>query len=306
MDIKSSNSKCIRLEITQTILSTRKRTYLTALAGLIRLPNLIMLAVTQIFTAVFLIGPKNDWLVFVLDKGLWALIISTSLVAGAGYVINDYHDVKIDAVNKPKKLFVGRLIPRRYVLLLYFTLNILGLALALFVGKQIALINLTSISLLWVYSAKLKKTFLLGNVVVALLTLLSVYLVALYFDRNYFLVGLFGLFAFFTNFIREVIKDIEDMKGDAAFGCRTLPVVLGVRKSKQFIYLIIIAFVFFLYWSVDQVQSTTIIALAFFLSIILALFTYTLYKADTKKSFSELSFATKMIMLGGILSMLLV
>jgi 4-hydroxybenzoate polyprenyltransferase len=157
--------------------------------------------------------------------------------------------------------------------------------------------------LLWLYSNSLKRIAFIGNFTVALLTALSILLVDFLYHTTNPLIWIYSIFAFFMTLIREIIKDMEDLKGDNTFGCKTLPIVLGVRKTKYVIYVIIGIF------------TTTVIILNHFYSALpfryyllflfvpLFLLLMWLARADTKKDFSLLSSVCKAIMLLGILSM---
>jgi 4-hydroxybenzoate polyprenyltransferase len=168
---------------------------------------------------------------------------------------------------------------------------------------RIGAINFASAFLLWWYSNDLKRHPFIGNVVIALLTGISILMVdALYHTGNP-LIFIYASFAFFMTLIREIIKDMEDLKGDDTFGCKTLPIIWGLRKTKFFIYLITVIF-----------ASTVILINIFYVNLPLYYFVvflfiplvwllYQLILADTKKDFAWLSNFCKMIMLLGVLSM---
>lgn len=279
---------------------------LHALLSMLRLKNLAIMAFMQLFVTVFLVGPRQEYFFLLLESGIWCVIAATLLSGGAGYVINDYHDVKIDAINKPFQLVVDRIITRQQVLIFYFLLNSLALVCASLAGFKILLSVCASQIILWAYSTYFKKSFLLGNFLVAVMTMFSVVIVALYFQRSYYWVGLFAVFAFFMNLVREIIKDIEDMKGDLAFGARTVPIIWGVRKTKKMIFVLIGLFLTILYLLAFLERSGQLWVLAIILSLAMGIFLSYLRRADTSKAFAKLSKICKLIMLGGILSMIFV
>src|SRR5690606_35625752 len=104
-------------------------------------PNLFIMALTQFCVAIFLIGPREDWLSFYLDTRLHVLVLSTVLIAAGGYVINDYYDVKIDMINKPHRLIVGRSLPRRHAMFVHLVLNAAGLLFSLSLGPEVFLVH---------------------------------------------------------------------------------------------------------------------------------------------------------------------
>ncbi len=195
----------------------------------------------------------------------WLLVLSTILIAAGGNVINDYFDTRIDRVNKPNELIVGRTVKRRVAMAVHLVLSSLGLLISLFVAWRSGqlkwvIIPVFAIGTLWYYSTTLKRSFLIGNGAIALLSALVPLTIGLYevtalahayptqvllsttdgqelpvsFDFNipwFWILG-YSAFAFLTTLVREIQKDLADVKGDLADGCRTLPIVLGRKWSK--------------------------------------------------------------------------
>lgn len=278
-----------------SILST---SFFRSLIKLTRVGNLVIIALTQYFTAGFLIGMHT-----LNDLKLLLLSISTILIAAGGYVINDYYDVKIDYINKPNRVVIGKIISRRYAILFHVLLSTIGIALGIYLSLGIGLVNAVSVFLLWLYSNNLKRLPFIGNVTVAFLTGLAVIVVDLFYRTNNSLVIIYALFAFFITLVREVIKDMEDLKGDNSFGCKTLPIIWGIRKTKLLLYIILVAFA-----GIVVVLNQLYRALPFkyhliFLFVPLLWLLYRLIRADMKKDFTRLSIFCKVIMLLGILSM---
>lgn len=217
-----------------------------SIRGLFRISrpiNLLMVGFAQFMTAYFLVGSDNAGLPVLQDYKLYLIIISTLIITAAGYMINDYYDVKIDYVNRPNEVVVGKGIKRRVIILLHTILNFTAIGLGYLVSPKIAFINFVVAFLLWGYSNQLKREPFIGNVTVAFLTGLSIYIIAIHYQKAELLVLTFAIFAFFLNLIREIIKDIEDRQGDRKHGCRTLPIVLGFRKTKAVIFLIATVFI---------------------------------------------------------------
>ena len=263
--------------------------------------NLLILIFTQYFTAWFLIGIDVT-----RDLKLFLLAISTTLIAAGGYVINDYYDVKIDFINYPDRVVVGKTIHRRFAILLHGALSLAGIALAVFLSWWIVAIHIFSVSLLWFYSNLLKRLPFVGNLAVALLTGLSLAVLnVLYWDIN-LLVIIYAVFAFFMTLVREIIKDMEDLKGDNTYGCKTIPIVWGIRKTKIFVYAIIGLFVVIVF-AINQVYvHLPIIYFVMLLFVPLTWLVAQLARADVKRDYKLLSSFCKVIMLLGILSMALV
>jgi 4-hydroxybenzoate polyprenyltransferase len=288
-------------------ISRRSKAKLILLLGfikLVRLPNLLIIVLTQYITRIFLIGPKENWWQHITDVNLMLLVLSTVLVAAAGYIINDYYDIKIDTINKPKRVVVGRLLRRRKALAAHIILNVTGILIAFTISLKIGVITFVSGFLLWLYSNQLKRLPFTGNFVIASLTAVSVMVIYVYAPRNEFMVYTFAFFAFFISLIREIIKDMEDVKGDATFGCQTLPIIWGIRRTKTLLYLLIASFLLVLFMLSVYLDHSIVTYFCLFILIPVGWLTYKLIRADTKKDFAYLSSLCKLIMLSGVLSMI--
>jgi 4-hydroxybenzoate polyprenyltransferase len=311
----------------------------TAFLRLIRWPNLVFIVVTQclFYYLITLTIFNNYTAVPVLSEKLfWFIVISSVFIAAAGYIINDYFDLNIDRVNKPDKLVVEKIIKRRWAIVWHLVLSFAGLVISTWVCIKLfdwhtvlaGTINLLCVIALWLYSTNYKRQLLVGNILISLLTawtILIIYVVntkswvitkIMYDTRhNYDMAGaklfkyavLYAGFAFIISLIREVIKDMEDMEGDAKYGCKTMPIVWGIPSTKVFtaVWLIVavaalvIIQVYALYlgwwWSAAYCVVTIIIPLLWILK--------KLYQAQVAKDYHQLSTAIKLVMLAGILSM---
>lgn len=302
---------------------------LAAFFRLIRWPNLVFIALTQVLFE------------YCVYRGIYApvgntpgetkqfifLLLASVLIAAAGYIINDYFDLNIDQVNKPDKVVVNVIISRRWVIFWHMFLSLLGLfftvsALPIADYWHLVLANLASIILLWFYSTNLKKQLLIGNVLISVLTAWVILVIffakyplsirsLLLADHNeirfFRFAILYASFAFIISLIREVVKDMEDVEGDRKYGCRTMPILWGMNASKVFVAVWIIVLVAVL--SVLQVYVIPFgwwhSALYCLLLIILPLLWVLrkLFKAKTPEDFHQLSTVVKLVMFTGILSM---
>ena len=174
------------------------------------------------------------------------------------------------------------------------------------VSLKIAAINIVAAIWLWGYSNQLKRMPLVGNLSVALLSGLSIAIIEFHYHSGNNLVYIYTVFAFFISLIREILKDIEDLKGDQTFGCKTLPVVWGIRNTKYLLFALIFLFVICLLQIMKGIQSQNIYLYFMVMLLPAILFIYNLWVADTKKQFHQLSSFLKLFMLSGILSMMLV
>ncbi len=304
-----------------------------AFLRLIRWPNLVFIILTQVLFYTSIINgltlksadgePVISLLYFCL------VCIASVLIAGAGYIINDYFDINIDRINKPGKMVVDQIITRRWAILLHFLLSLLGLLVTAYLAWKLGsillfLFNTACVALLWFYSTTLKKEILVGNIAISLLTAWVIgvlYLVLTSFHKPglvskaelliiYKFASLYAGFAFMISVIREVVKDIEDVEGDMKNGCRTMPIVWGIPVAKVFtaVWLIVIVgllgvlqfYVWYLGWRLFSIYC------AIFIMIPLIWVGIKLYHAQNSKEYHRISTVTKMIMFTGIMSMIFI
>ncbi len=280
--------------------------HLVSLADLFKLTrfwNLIIIAIAQYLAAAFLLDFHTA---VITDVRLFILTLSTVLIAAAGYVINDYYDIKIDLINKPDRVVIGKSLARRYAILIHTGLSVAGIFLGFILSWQIGAINTACVFFLWLYSNQLKREPLVGNITVALLTGLAVFLVNRLYNTHNDFIAFYSVFAFFMTLVREIVKDMEDMKGDSSFGCKTLPIVWGVRKTKWLLYLLLLFFILGVAWFNFNYALAPPIYIALYLLLPLAILSVRLFKADTVKEYSQLSQVCKVIMLLGIASMIFI
>lgn len=257
------------------------------------------------------------------------LVLSTVLLAAAGYVINNIFDVASDTINKPNDVVIGKGISETRAYNIYFGLNITGVAIGFYLSNVImrpgfATIFILIASLLYFYSTTLKQIMLLGNFVIALLLALSVVIIGIFdifpatnTENQAQMASLFSilidyaLFAFMINFIREIVKDIEDVNGDYNQGLNTLPIAIGIsRAAKIALGLAIIPFLFSLlyinkYFVENDLLIVTLYTFVFVLAPLLY-FIVKIFSAKSQKEFHHLSNVLKLILLFGILSILVI
>ena len=309
----------------------------SAFFRLIRWPNLVFIALTQSLFYYCIIIPSLPESYYQqshkLTPPLFYLLVTASvLIAAAGYIINDYFDINIDLVNKPAKMVVQKIIKRRWAIFFHLVITFAGLALSGYVSLKTSLViivaNIICALLLWVYSTTFKKKLLSGNIIISGLTAWTV--LVLYFATNttltltpglpsevaagmhriYKFAALYAGFAFIISLIREVVKDIEDMEGDARYNCKTMPIVWGIPATKVFVgvwlavligALIVVQFyVFQIGWWLNALYVLLLVIIP--LIWILKKF----YIAQTNAQYHHISNMIKFVMLTGICSILFI
>jgi len=298
---------------------------------LIRIPNLFFIILVQFLMRQAVVVPILQIYGFSSTPAglnLYLLIAATVLIAAGAYILNDYFDTKIDAINRPNRLIVGQKIDKTSTMRFYQILTAIGVTCGLILSFLVKSHTLSFIfivvpGLLWFYSSNYKRQFLTGNLVISFNTALSVLIVAiveiaslhnqygsLIFQTSipkniYSWIGTFALFAFTLTWIREIIKDMEDEKGDREMECRTMPIKWGIKKSKLFLYFLIILTITILLvankFYIPFEGTLTIRYILFGLALPLLILIYMIFRAQTPAEFHQASTLSKFIMLIGVL-----
>lgn len=307
-----------------------------AFLKLIRIENLIMISLTMVLVRYFIIRKilnSNDFDLSINHYLYGLIVLSTVLIAAAGYIINDYFDVKTDLINHPQTVVVDKVLKRRWAIILHILFTVTGILLGIYCALKtgylrLALFHLLSALLLWFYSTHFKKQLLVGNLVVSILSA-SVVFMPLIFEMglmqklnpdfvlsNYkmFLSAfkatfVFALFAFFTTLTREIIKDIEDIEGDRATGCKTMPIKWGTSLSKTVIFfLIVITIILLVFMIYNSIKANMLILtpqniyIVLLLILPLSFLIFRLVKANTSRHYYQCSIILKLVMLSGLMS----
>jgi len=291
---------------------------------LIRLPNLLMIALAQILVRYCIIMPAylaEYHAVGVFPKhqsqiDFSLLVFSTILIAAAGYIINDVFDIYTDAINKPGKNIIGTTISAENGKRWFFLLSSCGILLAVYVAFKAEKLSLAFVQLftavsLYMYSSFYQRRFLAGNILIALLTALVTIVPALYepeFYRNIIFVAIYSCFAFLLTIVREIIKDTEDLDGDEKSQYKTLPIQWGISRVKITLTFLVCGISILLFYFLQKYFYTnTVISFwnlcAICIIPVLALI-YLVNTAEEKNDFHLASQYTKVLMLLGTLSML--
>lgn len=295
---------------------------------LIRYPNLLLLAFMQlIFRYGFL-----KWQYIPLALADWQyvlLVLSTVFIAAAGYVINDIFDQNADDENKPAKSFVGKSISETAAYNLYVALNVAGVGIGFYLSNVIqkpafAVVFILITATLYLYATSLKQIMILGNVIVALLLSFSILIIGVFdlfpatYEGNqaemrtlFSILSDYAIMAFIINFIREIVKDMEDVNGDYNQGMKTLPIVLGVKRTTKVTFaLSLIPILILLYYTNAYFIANNLIITAIYILLAvvgpLLYFSIKIWSATNKKEFHHLSLVLKFVILFGIISIAIV
>ena len=308
-----------------------------AFLRLIRYQNLLIIAATQYMMRFFIVEPilaVNGFVPQLDHFRFFLLVFSSMALTAAGYVINDYFDLKTDLLNRPSTVIIGKKISRRWAMVLHIVLNSVGVLTGIYLSwvagmPGFGIAYLLAAGLLWFYSTTYKRQFLIGNLIVSIFTAIVPFVVVIFevpllnkeygdvllerllnFNNILAWVGGFSFFAFLSTLIREIIKDVEDFEGDSAYGRNTLPIVLGIPFTRILVIILILFLVFslgyvylkYLFRKPDgEIDLLSLFWFGFTLILPFLYLVFRIIAARDKKDYHFCSNFTKVIMLAGIL-----
>jgi len=267
--------------------------------------NLAMIVVAQYITAIFIMAPKQSFSGVLLDRSLFALIIASVVSIASGYIINNFYDSEKDSINRPQQVTVEQIVSQNTKLMLYFVLNILVIIAASYVSFRAVMFFSVYIFGIWFYSHKIKKRPLIGNLTSAILTITPFFAIFLYYKNFSSLIFVFGFYLFLILSMRELVKDLQNLKGDLLQNYNTIPVIYGEKYSKLMILILIVCnvsvTVFLLKFYVLERMDY------FFYASISLLFTVLLLlqKAQSRQQYSRIQIILKFLVLLGVFSIVL-
>ena len=202
--------------------------------------NLALIVIAQYITAIFIMAPPSQSLSqILLDRSLFALILATVGAIASGYIINNFYDSEKDSINRPHKSTLEQYVSQNTKLLLYFIINFIVVVLASYVSFRSVLFFSIYIFAIWFYSHKIKKMPIIGNLVSAILTITPFFAIFLYYKNYSGLIFIFGFYLFLILSMRELVKDLENLKGDFSLEYKTIPVVYGEKIAKIMIVVLV-------------------------------------------------------------------
>lgn len=272
--------------------------FIQGILKLTRLYNLVIIALCQ-----FLLSSNIENISYtdlLSDYRFMLMVISTLMIAAGGNVINDYYDVKIDYINKPSRVVIGKSVSRRWAMAMHAFLSYGAIGLAFMVSWKLAAADTLIIILLWWYSHTLKCTPLWGNLAVGILTAMVVLVLPMYFgnlNTNYIA---FAFFALLSTVIREFVKDLEDVVGDSRFGCHTFPKAFGLKTSLRTLITFEVIFLVTLVAAITYISNDLKLYITLTVAMPTLLLIYKSNYSRKKEDFSFLSSLVKIIIIFGV------
>ncbi len=288
-----------------------------SLFSVVRGYNIPVIALAQYLSAVFILSP--EWMSareVLLDGNLFLLVLASSVAIASGYIINNFYDSDKDLINRPQKSMLDRLVSQKTKLQVYFVLNFTAAGLGALVSWRVALFYSAYIFLIWLYSHKLKKYAIIGNLSACLLAITPFFGILLYYAKQdaytFFepmqleIIVAHACFLFLLLLIREMTKDLENLRGDFVSNYKTVPVVYGERTSKFVISALVALCVLPVYVLIEWFD-VGYMDLYFYLALaLLCVFTMLLWGATTPKQFLSLHNLLKFTIVAGVFSIVLI
>ncbi|MEY4038690.1 MAG: hypothetical protein RIR67_1002 [Bacteroidota bacterium] len=280
--------------------------------------NIPIIILAQYLSAIFILAPEKRALDVLLDFNLFILVFASALTIASGYIINNFYDSRKDLINRPTKSMLDRFISQKTKLSVYFSLNFIVALMALFVSWRAFLFFSVYIFLIWFYSHKIKKQPLIGNLMSALLAVLPFFAILLYYYNqipfeeieNYknqlAVIFAHASFLFLLLLIREMIKDLENLKGDLANNYKTIPIVYGENTSKKIITVLAFCTVIPVYILIEIYDVGYMDVYFYSCLIVLIFFALALQKATTKAAFLRLHNVLKFLIVAGVFCIVLI
>ncbi|MEN2414191.1 geranylgeranylglycerol-phosphate geranylgeranyltransferase [Flavobacterium mesophilum] len=291
---------------------------IVSLFSVVRGYNIPIIVIAQYLSAIFILAPEKRALDIILDFYLFLIVFASAITIASGYIINNFYDSQKDLINRPNKSMLDRLVSQKTKLSVYFSLNFLAVLMASIVSWRAFLFFSAYIFLIWFYSHKIKKYPFIGNLTAALMAVIPFFAILLYFYNSisfeeienhmshFMVISAHAVFLFLLLLIREMIKDLENLKGDLANDYRTIPILYSEKTSKQIITLLTLLTIIPVYILVN-VYDVGYMDIYFYICFaVLLFFLLYLWKSNSKEQFLMLHNVLKFLIVSGVFCIVLI
>jgi len=289
---------------------TRKQKHLLlkffSMFSVVRGYNILIIVIAQYLASIYIFASDIPLKKVLFDINLLVLVLASAAVIAAGYIINNFYDSEKDLINRPNKSMLDKLISQNTKLSFYFVLNFSAVILASYVSFKPVLFFSFYIFAIWLYSHKLKKMPIVGNIVSAILTLAPFFVIFVYYYNFESVIFVHATFLFLIVAIRELTKDLENIKGDLTLNYRTIPIVYGEKTSKKMITFLVISTLFPIYFLITKFQIGHMYIYFYLCVALLIIYLILLWKSNTKTHYLWLHNILKLILVAGVFSILLI
>jgi 4-hydroxybenzoate polyprenyltransferase len=279
---------------------------IVSLFSVVRGYNIPIIVLAQYLSAIFILAPEKRAMNVILDFNLFLIVLASALTIASGYIINSFYDSKKDLINRPNKSILDRLVSQQTKLRVYFTLNFVVAFLAFLISFRAFLFFSVYIFLIWFYSHKVKKFVIIGNLMATFMAILPFFAILLYYKNFYEVILAHATFLFLLLLIREMIKDLENIKGDLANDYQTIPILYGEIISKKIITFLSLLTVIPVYILIEKFDIGYMDMYFYSCLIVLIFFLLYLWKSTTKEQFLLLHNVLKFLIVAGVFCIVLI
>jgi 4-hydroxybenzoate polyprenyltransferase len=268
--------------------------------------NILIIVIAQYLTSIYILAHNKPLREVIFDLNLFMLVMASAATIAGGYIINNFYDSEKDLINRPQKSMLDRLVSQNTKLVFYFVLNFVAAIMASYVSFRAVVFFSIYIFAIWFYSHKLKKLPIIGNLTSAVLTITPFFAVFIYYKNFESVIFVHAMFLFLIIAMRELTKDLENIKGDLTLNYKTIPIVYGEKTSKIMLTLLALftaipEYLLIFYFHIGKMNYF------FYLSIVLLfIFLLLLWKSSSKSHYLMLHNILKFIIVAGVFSILLI
>lgn len=291
---------------------------IVSLFSVVRGYNIPIIVLAQYLAAIFILAPDRSALSILLDYRFFIVVFASAITIASGYIINSFYDSKKDLINRPNKTMLDRLVSQQTKLQVYFILNFIAVAASLLLSWRAGLFFATYIFMIWLYSHKRKKYAVFSNVIASFLAIYPFFGILLYYyfklplteienhSGDLFVIFAHASFLYMLLLVREMIKDLENIKGDLANGYATIPVLWGEKTSKSIISILLLLTGLPVYFLID-IFDVGYMDLYFYSAFGVMIFIiYRLWQAENKVQFLLLHNLIKFLIVAGVFCIVLI
>lgn len=291
---------------------------IVSLFSVVRGYNIPIIILAQYLSSIFILAPDKRALEIILDPNLFLIVFASAATIASGYIINNFYDSQKDLINRPNKSMLDRLVSQKTKLSVYFCLNFFAVLTALIVSWRAFLFFSVYIFVIWLYSHKIKKYAIIGNLTSALLAVVPFFAILLYFYNktlfeeienhmsHFMVISAHAMFLFLLLLVREMIKDLENLKGDLANNYQTIPILYNETVSKQIITVLTLLTILPVYILID-VYDVGYMDIYFYLCfVVLLFFLIYLWKSNSKEQYLLLHNVLKFLIVSGVFCIVLI
>lgn len=267
--------------------------------------NLVLIVFAQYITAIFIMAPNQSLSEVIFDRPLFALILATVGAIASGYIINNFYDTEKDIINRPHQSILEQYVSQNTKLVLYFIINFIVVVVASYVSFRSVLFFSVYIFAIWFYSHKIKKKPIIGNLISAILTITPFFAIFLYYKNYSGLIFVFGFYLFLVLSMRELVKDLENLKGDLTLNYKTIPVVYGEKVAKLMV-VILVTINILITWYLLTIFDLGTMDYFFYLSVsLLSVVVVLVFLAQHQQQYMRIHYLLKLLILLGVFSIIL-